>query len=150
MRERLISETSREPTAQEIAKELEVSHEEIVFALDAIQDPVSLFEPIYNDGGDPIYVMDQISDERNKDSQWIEELASNPGGPVSIANPANYPEAFATGATDIDNRLADFSLQGPSPYDETKPEISAPGVNIRSSVPGSGYQESAISTEQPK
>lgn len=66
---------------------------------------------------------------------------ANPGGPASIANPANYPEAFATGATDIDNRLADFSLQGPSPYDETKPEISAPGVNIRSSVPGSGYQD---------
>ena len=79
VRERLISETSREPTAQEIAKELEVSHEEIVFALDAIQDPVSLFEPIYNDGGDPIYVMDQISDERNKDSQWIEELALKEG-----------------------------------------------------------------------
>ena len=54
-------------------------HEEIVFALDAIQDPVSLFEPIYNDGGDPIYVMDQISDERNKDTQWIEELALKEG-----------------------------------------------------------------------
>ncbi|KFM92654.1 bacillopeptidase F [Bacillus paralicheniformis] len=66
---------------------------------------------------------------------------TNPGGPASIANPANYPEAFATGATDIDNRLADFSLQGPSPYDETKPEVTAPGVNIRSSVPGSGYQD---------
>ncbi|MDR4181157.1 sigma-70 domain-containing protein, partial [Bacillus thuringiensis] len=71
VRERLISETSKEPTAEDIAKVLEVPHEEIVFALDAIQDPVSLFEPIYNDGGDPIYVMDQISDERNKDSQWI-------------------------------------------------------------------------------
>ncbi|WFA07406.1 S8 family peptidase [Bacillus sp. HSf4] len=66
---------------------------------------------------------------------------TNPGGPGSIANPANYPEAFATGATDINQQLADFSLQGPSPYDETKPEISAPGVNIRSSVPGSGYQD---------
>ncbi|MGN9865655.1 S8 family serine peptidase [Bacillus swezeyi] len=65
----------------------------------------------------------------------------NPGGPASVANPANYPEAFATGATDINNQLGDFSLQGPSPYDETKPEISAPGVNIRSSVPGSGYQD---------
>ncbi|EIF13090.1 sporulation sigma factor SigG [Bacillus sp. 5B6] len=79
VRERLISETSREPTAEEIAKVLEVPHEEIVFALDAIQDPVSLFEPIYNDGGDPIYVMDQISDERNKDTQWIEELALKEG-----------------------------------------------------------------------
>ncbi|QTC43434.1 S8 family serine peptidase [Bacillus sp. V3] len=64
----------------------------------------------------------------------------NPGGPGSVATPANYPESFATGATDSSNRLASFSLQGPSPYDEVKPEISAPGVNIRSSVPGSGYE----------
>ncbi|MBV7320743.1 S8 family peptidase [Bacillus halotolerans] len=65
----------------------------------------------------------------------------NPGGPGSIANPANYPEAFATGATDINKKLGDFSLQGPSPYDETKPEISAPGANIRSSVPGQTYED---------
>ncbi|MFD2628969.1 S8 family serine peptidase [Oceanobacillus kapialis] len=64
----------------------------------------------------------------------------NPGGPESIAVPANYPESFATGATDIDDDLASFSLQGPSPYDEVKPDISAPGVNIRSSVPGGGYE----------
>ncbi|WNB91295.1 S8 family serine peptidase [Bacillus sp. NEB1478] len=64
----------------------------------------------------------------------------NPGGPGSVATPANYPESFATGATDINDHLASFSLQGPSPYDETKPEISAPGVNIRSSVPGSDYE----------
>ncbi|MBH0162434.1 S8 family peptidase [Fictibacillus sp. 26RED30] len=64
----------------------------------------------------------------------------NPGGPGSVATPANYPESFATGATDINNTLASFSLQGPSPYDETKPEISAPGVNIRSAVPGSAYE----------
>lgn len=64
----------------------------------------------------------------------------NPGGPGSVAAPANYPEAFATGATDINGNLADFSLRGPSPYDEIKPEVSAPGVNIRSSVPGGAYQ----------
>jgi bacillopeptidase F len=64
----------------------------------------------------------------------------NPGGPGSVATPANYPESFATGATDSSNNLAGFSLQGPSPYDEVKPEISAPGVNIRSSVPGSNYE----------
>jgi RNA polymerase sporulation-specific sigma factor len=74
VRERLMSETSKE-----ISKVLEVPHEEIVFALDAIQDPVSLFEPIYNDGGDPIYVMDQLSDERNRDSTWIEEIALQEG-----------------------------------------------------------------------
>src|SRR5690606_15660617 len=75
VRERLMSETSREPTPEEIAKELGVPQEEIVFALDAIQDPVSLFEPIYNDGGDPIYVVDQISDDKSRDSIWIDEIA---------------------------------------------------------------------------
>ncbi|MFC5603785.1 S8 family serine peptidase [Sporosarcina koreensis] len=65
---------------------------------------------------------------------------SNPGGPGSVAAPANYPESFATGATDINNKVASFSLRGPSPYGLTKPDISAPGVNIRSSVPGSGYE----------
>src|SRR5699024_9844993 len=63
----------------------------------------------------------------------------NPGGPGSIANPANYPESFATGATDRDDMIADFSLRGPSPYDEIKPDISAPGVSIRSAIPGDGY-----------
>ena len=65
---------------------------------------------------------------------------SNPGGPGSVANPANYPESFATGATDINNKLGSFSLLGPSPYAEIKPEIAAPGVNIRSSVPGGTYE----------
>lgn len=63
----------------------------------------------------------------------------SPGGPGSVANPANYPESFATGATDINDQLASFSLQGPSPYGELKPEVSAPGVNIRSAIPGNGY-----------
>jgi RNA polymerase sporulation-specific sigma factor len=77
VRDSLMSEKSRdrEPTIQEIAKVLNVPKEDIVFALDAIQDPVSLFEPIYNDGGDPIYVMDQISDDKQKDIQWVEEIA---------------------------------------------------------------------------
>ena len=79
VREKLIAENSKEPTAMDIAKVLEVTHEEIVFALDAIQDPVSLFEPIYNDGGDPIFVMDQLSDEKQKDEQWVQELALKEG-----------------------------------------------------------------------
>ncbi|CAM4029585.1 RNA polymerase sporulation sigma factor SigG [Bacillus manliponensis] len=79
VREKLIAENSKEPTAMEIAEVLEVTHEEIVFALDAIQDPVSLFEPIYNDGGDPIFVMDQLSDDKQKDEQWVEELALKEG-----------------------------------------------------------------------
>ncbi|TLS35253.1 RNA polymerase sporulation sigma factor SigG [Pseudalkalibacillus caeni] len=75
VRDNLMSKNSKEPTAVEIAKELDVTKEEVVFALDAIQDPVSLFEPIYNDGGDPIYVMDQISDDKQKDFQWLEDIA---------------------------------------------------------------------------
>lgn len=75
VRDNLTNMNSREPTIMEIAEALNVRKEEVVFALDAIQDPVSLFEPIYHDGGDPIYVMDQISDERNKDISWIEEIA---------------------------------------------------------------------------
>jgi len=74
IRERLVAEQANEPTITQIAQELQVPREEVVFALDAIQDPVSLFEPIYNDGGDPILVMDQISDERNSDDLWLEEM----------------------------------------------------------------------------
>ncbi|RKQ29613.1 peptidase S8 [Oceanobacillus halophilus] len=63
----------------------------------------------------------------------------NPGGPGSVAVPSNYPESFAVGATDNGDNLAEFSLRGPSPYDEIKPDISAPGVAVRSSIPGGGY-----------
>jgi RNA polymerase sporulation-specific sigma factor len=75
VRERLVSDNSAEPTVMQIAQELELPREEVVFALDAIQDPVSLFEPIYNDGGDPILVMDQISDDKNTDDLWLEEIS---------------------------------------------------------------------------
>lgn len=75
VRDALISRNSKEPTVAEIAEELKVPREEVVFALDAIQEPISLFEPIYHDGGDPIFVMDQISDERHMDGQWLEGLS---------------------------------------------------------------------------
>lgn len=75
VREKLVCDNSAEPTIAQIAKELQIPREEVVFALDAIQEPVSLFEPIYNDGGDPILVMDQISDEKNTDDIWLEEIA---------------------------------------------------------------------------
>jgi RNA polymerase sporulation-specific sigma factor len=75
VRDHLTNRNSREPTITEISLELNVPKEDVVFALDAIQDPVSLFEPIYQDGGDPIYVMDQISDDKSKDVSWIEEIA---------------------------------------------------------------------------
>src|SRR5690606_22657110 len=66
---------------------------------------------------------------------------TNPGGPGSVSSPGNYPESLAVGATDINDALASFSLQGPSPapHNELKPEVSAPGVGIRSSLPGNGY-----------
>lgn len=75
VREKLISNNSAEPTIVQIAEQLELPREEVVFALDAIQEPLSLFEPIYNDGGDPILVMDQISDDKNTDESWLEEIA---------------------------------------------------------------------------
>jgi RNA polymerase sporulation-specific sigma factor len=75
IRDKLIGENNKEPTISQIAKELKVPREEVVFALDAIQDPVSLFEPIYHDGGDAIYVMDQISDNKNLDDSWLENIA---------------------------------------------------------------------------
>lgn len=79
VREKLISKTQGEPTPVEIAKEMGVPHEDIVFAIDAIQDPVSLFEPVYNDGGDPIFVMDQISDDTETDEKWDDHLSLKEG-----------------------------------------------------------------------
>jgi RNA polymerase sporulation-specific sigma factor len=79
VREKLINKTSKEPTPAEIAEEMGVPHSDVVFAMDAIQDPVSLFEPIYNDGGDPIYVVDQISDEKDKDDSWVDKLSLKEG-----------------------------------------------------------------------
>jgi RNA polymerase sporulation-specific sigma factor len=75
VRDKLVTENNKEPTISQIAKELKVPREEVVFALDAIQDPVSLFEPIYHDGGDAIYVMDQISDNKNLDDSWLENIS---------------------------------------------------------------------------
>ncbi|SFA77889.1 RNA polymerase, sigma subunit, RpsG/SigG [Clostridium frigidicarnis] len=75
VRDQLINDNNKEPTISQIAHELQVPREEVVFALDAIQDPVSLFEPIYNDGGDAIYVMDQISDSKNLDDSWLENIS---------------------------------------------------------------------------
>ena len=65
----------KEPTVQEIAEEIGISKEDIVFALDAIQMPMSLHEPVYSDGGDTLYVMDQVSDKKNKEENWVEELS---------------------------------------------------------------------------
>jgi len=75
VKERLTNSNSREPTVEEIAKELDLPKEEVVIALDSIVDPVSLFEPIYHDGGEAIYVMDQVKDKKNTDENWLESIA---------------------------------------------------------------------------
>ena len=74
-KEKFNKEHSREPTIDEISNELRVTKEDIIFSLDAIQDPISLQEPVYNDGTDNIYVMDQVSDSKNTDEYWTENLA---------------------------------------------------------------------------
>ena len=74
-KEKLMSLNNKEPTIMEIAKELGLPKEEVVFSLDAIQDPISLFEPVYHDDGDAMFVMDQVSDTKNTDEKWISNLA---------------------------------------------------------------------------
>ena len=74
-RDRLQAQWNREPDVTEIAAELQVPREDVVFALEAIQDPVSLFEPVYNDGGDALYIMDQVKDENIRDDAWLEEIS---------------------------------------------------------------------------
>ena len=74
-KEILMKNSMQEPTLQEIAKEAGLTKEEIVYALDAIRSPVSLYDPVYTDGGDTLYVMDQISDKKNKEDNWVEGLA---------------------------------------------------------------------------
>ena len=73
VKESLINKNKKEPTIEEIAKELDMDKSEVVLALEAIVDPISLYEPVYNDGGDTIYVMDQVGDN-NTDSDWIDEI----------------------------------------------------------------------------
>lgn len=73
-REKLSKETNREPTVEEIAKDLGVTKEEVAQSLDAIQDPISLQEPVYNDSNDTIYVMDQVKDKKNTDENWAEQM----------------------------------------------------------------------------
>ena len=74
-REKLQREQQREPTVEQIARELDIPREEVVFAMDAVCDPVSLFEPVYSDGGDAVCVMDQVRDSKNTDEDWLEQIA---------------------------------------------------------------------------
>ena len=74
-KENYIKENNKEPTIDQIAKELEVEREEVAISLDAIQDPISLQEPVYNDGAENIYIMDQVKDSKNTDEYWTEKMA---------------------------------------------------------------------------
>lgn len=76
-KENIIKTTHREPTVVEVAKEIGVEPEDVVYALDAIQSPVSLYDPVYDQGGDTLYVMDQISDKKNKEEKWVENIVLN-------------------------------------------------------------------------
>ena len=73
-KEKITKETGKEPNIDQIAKELEVDREDVVMSLDAIQDPVSLQEPVYNDGSDSIFIMDQVKDKKNTDEMWAENI----------------------------------------------------------------------------
>ena len=74
-RDRLLISLNREPTIAEMAQELGIPQEDVVFSLEAIQDPISLFEPVYNDSGDALYIMDQVKDEKHLDESWLEKIA---------------------------------------------------------------------------
>ena len=74
-RENLMKKNQKEPTLTEVAGEIGIPREEVVYALDAIQNPMSLYEPVYTDGGDTLYVMDQISDRKNREETWVEHLS---------------------------------------------------------------------------
>ena len=75
VRDKFLAENQREPTVEQIAQELGIPREEVVFAMDAIVDPVSLYDPVYSDGGDAICVMDQVRDTRNTDESWTDRIA---------------------------------------------------------------------------
>ena len=74
-REKLMADSQREPTVEQIAKYLDIPREDVVFAMDAIVDPVSLYEPIYDHGGDTICVMDQVKDTESTDDSWIQQIS---------------------------------------------------------------------------
>ena len=74
-KEQLSSRLSREPSVVEIAREIGAEQEDVVMAMDSIQEPVSLFEPVFHDDSDAIYVMDQVQDTKNTDEKWIENIS---------------------------------------------------------------------------
>ncbi len=76
-KERILKEEDREPTIDEVAKAIDMEKEVVVMALDAIATPVSLYDPVYQEGGDTLYIMDQVSDKKNKEENWVEDISLN-------------------------------------------------------------------------
>jgi RNA polymerase sporulation-specific sigma factor len=74
-KERILREENREATIDEIAKDIDIEKEMVVMALDAIATPVSLYDPVYQDGGDTLFLMDQVKDKKNKEDNWIEDIS---------------------------------------------------------------------------
>ena len=78
-KEALMNKNGKEPSVEEIAKEMGVEKAVVVFALDAISDPISLFEPVYHDGADAVFVMDQVKDTKHSDDSWLQNIAIKEG-----------------------------------------------------------------------
>ena len=104
-REKLQREHQREPTVEQIARELGIPREEVVFAMDAVCDPVSLFEPVYSDGGDAVCVMDQVRDNKNTDEDWLEQIALKEAMARSEQARAPHPRPALLRRQDADGGL---------------------------------------------
>jgi RNA polymerase sporulation-specific sigma factor len=74
-KEKILKTENREPSIDEVAKEIGLDKEMVVMALDAIATPVSLYDPVYQEGGDTLYIMDQVSDKKNKEENWVEDIS---------------------------------------------------------------------------
>ena len=98
-KEKYIRDNGKEPTIEQIAKELKVDKEEIAFSFDAIQNPLSLQEPVYNDGSDSIYIIDQVKDNKNTDEIWTEKMTI-----MQIMKKLNNKEKMIIGKRFFDGR----------------------------------------------
>lgn len=102
-KEKLSRELQREPTILEIAKDIEIPREEVVMALDSIQDPISLYEPVFHDDGDAIFIMDQVKDTKNTDERWMENISLKEAlGKLSIREKHILTMRFFEGKTQME------------------------------------------------
>lgn len=102
-KEKLSRELQREPTILEIAKDIEIPREEVVMALDSIQDPISLYEPVFHDDGDAIFIMDQVRDTKNTDERWMENISLKEAlGKLSIREKHILTMRFFEGKTQME------------------------------------------------